>query len=420
MTLLENQGSLYLAVSQAGEAGGCFSGPPKVDSVGARYSGNGGDWEFLNGGDRLRKPNGMTLVLSTPLLVYKGELYIAIADARVVFDLEAAGRIDRVIQDSASRLQLRSRYRTHTIEGLTLANRPLRLLHAVQARTSLQPHDPPALLEPETILLCRRTVSIDGECQWLLTNCGDPPASYLVSEAEMDGTFEAASIAGTVWEERMRWFRSEATRGRGLRRSEAPDLIKTMAVTADMCWSLRPMERRLFDLARSSASEGSGGAITVFMCGRWLEQHPDDMEYLMDLEAAGLDIIWGLHSWVHPKSLGFMNEFSQLEVVSDTLRLEQEMLAWGIVPIVSYRFPGLIHDPQRLGTILDMNLLPIDADAWIAAQGSGHEYGGPLVHGSIVLLHGNGNEPKGIDQFVDWVKANPGWVWADISRFLPR
>jgi hypothetical protein len=420
MTLLEYRGNLYLPVSKAGEAAGFFSGPPEIDSLRAAYAGTAGTWEFQNGGDRLKAPDGTILALEFPLLVQDGELYISAADARAAFGRLAASRIDRIIEGCSQKTLINSKYRIHTVESLTLECRVIRMLRTVQARASLPPRDQPAILASGTILLCRRTVVIDGEKHWLVTDCGAVPETYLVQERELDGRFEAGSISGTAWDSRMQWFRERSASGHGLRRSDAADLKATMAVTADMCWSLRPIERRLFDLARTSGIGGRNACVTVFMCGRWLEQHPSDMEYLMDLGGSSVDIEWGLHSWLHPKAGGFMNDFSREQVLSDTLRLEQELLAWGIVPIVYYRFPGLIHDQQRLGAVLDMNLLPIDADAWIAVQGSSSEYGGPLANGSIVLVHGNGNEPRGINQFMDWIHANPGWAWADISRFLPR
>jgi hypothetical protein len=99
--------------------------------------------------------------------------------------------------------------------------------------------------------------------------------------------------------------------------------------------------------------------------------------------------------------------------------LEHDLLEWGIVPTVYYRFPGLIHDRVRLETILGLNLLPIDCDSWIALAGSAHPYGRPVGDGSIILVHGNGNEPRGIVRLRTWSGDHRDWSWKPLADFLP-
>src|SRR5205814_9799045 len=96
-----------------------------------------------------------------------------------------------------------------------------------------------------------------------------------------------------------------------------------------------------------------------FVSGRWLEQHPMDMRELIMLDSdKAVEITWGLHSYLHPKAGGFMNDLEPVLVNEDTLKLETQFLTWGIVPQVYYRFPGLIHDTVRLREILKMDLFP--------------------------------------------------------------
>ena len=167
-------------------------------------------------------------------------------------------------------------------------------------------------------------------------------------------------------------------------------------------------------------TRSAGTPVTLFVSGRWLEQHPTEMEKLVDWEQEqGAELTWGLHSWEHPKTGGFMNDFSAEDVKKDNLRVEQLLLEWGIVPTVYYRFPGLIHDPTRLKAILDLGLLPVDCEAWIAIQDGKPPFGNPTQDGSIVLIHGNGNEPKGIARFQAWLEKHPDWNWKPIPAFLP-
>jgi hypothetical protein len=88
------------------------------------------------------------------------------------------------------------------------------------------------------------------------------------------------------------------------------------------------------------------------------------------------------------------------------------------VPTVWYRFPGLIHDQTRLSTILSLDLFPIDCDAWLAVQGSGHAYGNPVQDGSIILIHGNGNEPAGIRLWHQWLQKHRTWRLAPLKEFI--
>lgn len=74
---------------------------------------------------------------------------------------------------------------------------------------------------------------------------------------------------------------------------------------------------------------------------------------------------------------------------------EQLLIEQGERPSVLFRFPGLTHDARTLGELNDLSVFPMDANGWVAK-------GEPLEDGSVVLLHGNGNEPPGVRMFLDW------------------
>ena len=61
----------------------------------------------------------------------------------------------------------------------------------------------------------------------------------------------------------------------------------------------------------------------LFISGRWLEQHHQEMHDLIRLSLEPNVVMnWGLHSWDHPKSDGFMNDYPPEKLRADTLRLE--------------------------------------------------------------------------------------------------
>jgi peptidoglycan/xylan/chitin deacetylase (PgdA/CDA1 family) len=158
------------------------------------------------------------------------------------------------------------------------------------------------------------------------------------------------------------------------------------------------------------------------MSGRWIEQHPTEMQQLIDLSRMpGVGITWGLHSWEHPKEQPFMNTFSPAVLRRDTLRLERLLLEWGIVPSVFYRFPGLVHDAPRLRTIAGMDLVAVDCDSWVASMELNQPpHRLPATDGSILLVHGNGNERRGIERLEEWLKDNPDIRLAPIHRFVQQ
>jgi hypothetical protein len=306
------------------------------------------------------------------------------------------------------------------VTGYQTMHKPISLTGRVSARRSL--HDEPDVswLCADRKLLIRRRVAVDSQTYLLVTDCGPELQSYLVAEQELEDTSKSSSLDGTAWAKYLDWFRAQAADERGLRFGDRAKLRENVSVSVDLCWSLRPFEADFFQsLPQLARQRGHAVHAAVFVSGRWLEQHPTEMEALIDLEQQpGVELVWGLHSWAHPKSGGFMNDFSPEQVREDTLRLERSLLQWGIVPTVYYRFPGLIHDRQRLEAVLRLDLFPIDCESWIALVGGSHPYANPVTDGSIILVHGNGNEPKGIQRLNDWFADHPQWQTPPLHRFL--
>ena len=91
------------------------------------------------------------------------------------------------------------------------------------------------------------------------------------------------------------------------------------------------------------------------------------------------------------------------------------MLKNGLLPSAFFRFPGLVSDQQLVYKITDLGLIPIGTDAWLAK-------GQQPQAGSIVLIHGNGNEPVGVDDFIKLLRSktqaivNKQWLLYDLRE----
>jgi len=85
---------------------------------------------------------------------------------------------------------------------------------------------------------------------------------------------------------------------------------------------------------------------------------------------------------------------SDTNIDSEILEVESELLHRSQMPSIFFRFPGLVYDKSLLENLKRMSLIAIDSDTWINKGQNIHD-------GSIVLLHGNGNEHIGIIKFKD-------------------
>ncbi len=138
--------------------------------------------------------------------------------------------------------------------------------------------------------------------------------------------------------------------------------------------------------------------VTIFITGLWIEKHTVEFKKLIQWERdANLSITWGNHTYSHPynSKVELSKNFSLTtgyDLRKDTLRLEQLLISQGITPSIFFRFPGLVSDERTIKTIHNLGLVTIGSDAWLAK-------GEMPKGGSIVLLHGNRNEPQGIIKF---------------------
>ena len=166
-------------------------------------------------------------------------------------------------------------------------------------------------------------------------------------------------------------------------------------VTGDLCPSRKPLDRAFFK-GLEAASPRAPVALSI--SGLWLVHHFDDFRWLVDQRNSGaLDILWVDHTYHHPYHRKLPDDANFLlskgvdpeEEILDTERL---LIANGETPSLFFRFPGLVSSDPLMQAVSQFHLVTLGADAWLAL---GEKPG----RGSIVLVHPNGNEPKGLALF---------------------
>ena len=119
-----------------------------------------------------------------------------------------------------------------------------------------------------------------------------------------------------------------------------------------------------------------------------------------------------------PFSMNFLLK-KGIDIDKEILKNEVTMIENGLIPSVFFRFPGLVSDFDIFKEVIAYGLIPIGSDAWLAKG----QKPGP---GSIVLIHGNGNEPLGIKKFfkllqrekADIKKKN--WLLYDLRESISK
>lgn len=195
-------------------------------------------------------------------------------------------------------------------------------------------------------------------------------------------------------------------------------------LTADLCPSHRPLDKRIFtDIFNEFKKVERPVPVALSVTGVWMRQHPQDLEWLKQMQADHeIYITWINHSFNHRVSLKApLKENFLLEPGTDisyeVLEAEKAMLKNGLLPSVFFRFPGLVSDQQLVYKITGFGLIPVGTDAWLAK-------GQQPQAGSIVLIHGNGNEPTGVNDFIKLLQskthsiASKQWLLYDLRESI--
>jgi hypothetical protein len=166
-------------------------------------------------------------------------------------------------------------------------------------------------------------------------------------------------------------------------------------LTGDLCPSRRPLDRTFFTRLETASPHAS---VALGISGLWLIHHFADFRWLVDQRNSGaLDILWVDHTYHHPyrRNLPIDSNFLLTRGVdpeAEILDNERLLIANGETPSLFFRFPGLVSSDPLMEAVSRFHLVTLGADAWLAK-------GQQPEKGSIVLVHPNGNEPKGIALF---------------------
>ena len=162
------------------------------------------------------------------------------------------------------------------------------------------------------------------------------------------------------------------------------------AITTDLCPSTKPWNRPLYEMLVSLGEKLHRPLpIGVAVSGRWMERYPKALAQLTrwDTEKK-LAITWINHSDTHPVKGNFLVN-PRVDFTKEVEVQAARMRAAKIFNSPYFRFPGLIFNFTRLRQLSGMGYIAVGADAWLAK-------GQRVRNGSIVLVHGNGNEKFGV------------------------
>jgi hypothetical protein len=195
--------------------------------------------------------------------------------------------------------------------------------------------------------------------------------------------------------------------------TRADHAVNGVILTVDLCPSRKPFERAMFDAAMALPQRRQGPVpVAIAISGNWLEHHPEELAWLK--EQAGREknaITWVNHSYSHPYEPRTPLERNFLltpgvDFEHEVLATEQLLLENGLVPAPFFRFPGLVASGPLLAKLRELSLIPLGSDAWLAKGETPHA-------GSFILVHGNGNEPRGIERLMPLLHGD------QVVRLLP-
>lgn len=188
-------------------------------------------------------------------------------------------------------------------------------------------------------------------------------------------------------------------------------------LTVDLCPSRKEFDKELFT-STMELDPKTPAPVALAISGLWIERHRDDFDWIVKEEKAGrLAVTWVNHTYSHPYNPRKRNIENFLltpgtDFEKEALREEAVLIEHGEVPSPFFRFPGLVSSDELLLKLKGLSLIPIGANAWIAK-------GEVPKKGSIILVHGNGNEPEGIKRLLEFFDKNrDGFKKGDL-RLLP-
>lgn len=167
---------------------------------------------------------------------------------------------------------------------------------------------------------------------------------------------------------------------------------KAIYLTMDMC----PSRKRDYEsefIAQLTTFQDKV-PIAIAVSSEWILHHQEAFNALK--KNPKLDITWVNHTHTHfyDRMLEDRKNFmlhAKTNVKEEILELEKLLIEKGETPSIFFRFPGLMANETLMKELRETYfLIPLSADAWIAKNEA-------VKEGSFILIHGNKNEPQGIE-----------------------
>ena len=173
--------------------------------------------------------------------------------------------------------------------------------------------------------------------------------------------------------------------------------LQGWVLSIDMCQSRRQFEKAMFERIISMGAKRNPVPVALCMTRRWMVERADEFDWLKERAREGRIVVtWVNHSSTHPYTSKRPIETNFLltpgiDLDEEIFSTEIHLLKSGLVPSVFFRFPGLVSDSKLVRRVRELGLITLGADAWL-------NIGQLPKNGSIILIHGNGNEPGGIEK----------------------
>lgn len=188
---------------------------------------------------------------------------------------------------------------------------------------------------------------------------------------------------------------------------------KEAFLTIDLCPSKQDFDKDFFE--RIIISQDSQVPIAISVSGLWLIHHKNSFSWIKEnIKNGNIDVTWVNHTYSHPYFHNIPIEQNFLLTLNtnldkEFLDLEALLISNDETPSIFARLPGLVSDQNVIICLRKLGLIPLGADAWLAK-------GEKMRDGSIVLVHGNGNEPEGIRKLS--LGELSQWKWLAIVNAL--
>ncbi len=242
--------------------------------------------------------------------------------------------------------------------------------------------------ENDTLFLVSRRFELAGVMFYLTTNTQTLQTKVLSLDASklmpLDERFLQSPFAKQLNNATASYIKGGATHG-------VTSNDKAIYLTMDLCPSTKQGYESTF--IEKLTKQNGKTPIAIALSSAWKEHHKKEFEALVKNPL--LEITWVNHTHTHfydpklPERQNFLLHHNT-DVKREILGLEKTLLEEGITPSVFFRFPGLIANEKLMRELRETYfLIPLGANAWIAKNE-------PIQKGSIILIHGNKNEPQGI------------------------